>query len=267
MPFSPILGPEIPPFAPSDAPPPGRVWPFFNWALLGAWRGILWAIFWSVLVGSFEAISATMLGMLIDGLGQSEPALMWRDVGLIFSVFAFYYLIARPVVFGLNTAAASIRLEPNLFPLILSRLHRYTIGQAVTFFDNDFAGRIAQKQMQTARAATDVVTSLIETAAFSLSSVVGSVLLMATIDGRIAVLLLIWIAGYLLFIRNSLKRIRGASAARGGSMTTASKPLNSSGSSGRRKRSRAATVTFFSPSMARAPFSSAAIIGASLSTA
>ena len=214
MPFSPILGPEIPPFAPSDAPPPGRVWPFFNWALLGAWRGILWAIFWSVLVGSFEAISATMLGMLIDGLGQSEPALMWRDVGLIFSVFAFYYLIARPVVFGLNTAAASIRLEPNLFPLILSRLHRYTIGQAVTFFDNDFAGRIAQKQMQTARAATDVVTSLIETAAFSLSSVVGSVLLMATIDGRIAVLLLIWIAGYLLFIRNSLKRIRGASAAR-----------------------------------------------------
>ena len=113
MPFSPILGPEIPPFAPSDAPPPGRVWPFFNWALLGAWRGILWAIFWSVLVGSFEAISATMLGMLIDGLGQSEPALMWRDVGLIFSVFAFYYLIARPVVFGLNTAAASIASAPG----------------------------------------------------------------------------------------------------------------------------------------------------------
>ncbi len=214
MPFSPILGPEIPPFAPADAPPPGRVWPFFSWALVGAWRGILWAIFWSVLVGSFEAISATMLGILIDGLGQSEPARMWQDIGLIFSVFAFYYLIARPVVFGLNTAAASIRLEPNLFPLILSRLHRYTIGQAVTFFDNDFAGRIAQKQMQTARAATDVVTSLIETAAFSLSSVVGSVLLMATIDGRIALLLMIWIAGYLLFIRNSLKRIRGASAAR-----------------------------------------------------
>ena len=214
MAFSPLLGPEIPPFAPAGSEPPQKVWPFFRWALKGSWKGIGWAGFWSVLVGSFEAISATLLGIIIDDIATVDPARMWQDIGFVFGLFAFYYLLARPVVFGLNTAAASIRLEPNLFPLILSRLHRYTIGQAVTFFDNDFAGRIAQKQMQTARAATDVVSGLIETAAFSLSSVVGSVLLMATIDLRIAGLLVVWIAGYLLFIRQSLKRIRGASAAR-----------------------------------------------------
>ncbi len=214
MSFSPILGPEIPPFAPALTVPPGKVWPFFRWALVGAWRGIFWAIFWSALVGSFEAISATLLGEMIDKVTKSEPARMWQDIGWVFAVFAGYYIVARPIAFGLNTAAASIRLEPNLFPLILSRLHRYTIGQAVTFFDNDFAGRIAQKQMQTARAATDVVTGLIETGAFALSSVVGSILLMATIDYRVALLLLLWIVGYLVFIRLSLKRIRGASAAR-----------------------------------------------------
>jgi ATP-binding cassette subfamily B protein len=214
MAFSPILGPEIPPFAPAETVPPQKVWPFFRWALRGAWKGISWAIFWSVLVGSFEAISATLLGRIIDDIGRVEPSRMWQEMGLIFGLFAFYYLFARPIVFGLNTAAASVRLEPNIFPLILSRLHRYTIGQAVTFFDNDFAGRIAQKQMQTARAATDVVSGLIETAAFSLSSVVGSVILMATIDFRIAGLLVIWILSYLIFIRASLKRIRSASAAR-----------------------------------------------------
>ena len=214
MSFSPILGPEIQPFALASAPPPNRVWPFFRWALKGAWRGIWWASFWSVLVGSFEAISATLLGMIIDDIAETSPERLWQDLGLLFAIFAIYYVVARPIVFGMNTAAASIRVEPNLFPLILSRLHRYTIGQAVTFFDNDFAGRIAQKQMQAARAATDVVTGLIETAAFSLSSVVGSVLLMATIDARIAVLLVLWIAGYLLFIRASLRRIRGASSAR-----------------------------------------------------
>lgn len=214
MSFSPILGPEIPPFALAGAAPPNRVWPFFRWALKGAWRGIWWASFWSVLVGSFEAISATLLGMIIDDIAKTTPERLWQDLGLLFAIFAAYYVVARPIVFGMNTAAASIRVEPNLFPLILSRLHRYTIGQAVTFFDNDFAGRIAQKQMQTARAGTDVVTGLIETAAFSLSSVVGSVLLMATIDARIAVLLVLWIAGYLLFIRASLRRIRGASSAR-----------------------------------------------------
>jgi ATP-binding cassette subfamily B protein len=114
----------------------------------------------------------------------------------------------------MNTAAASVRLEPNLFPLILSRIHRWTMGQAVTFFDNDFAGRIAQKQMQTARAATDVVSGTIETVAFALASVVGSVALLLAIDVRVSGLLVLWVIAYGLFIRGFLKRIRAASGAR-----------------------------------------------------
>ena len=144
MTFSPILGPGIPPFAPSEGPPPRTTFAFFRWAIRGAWWGIAWAVFWSVLVGSLEAISATLLGMIIDGVAATSPADFATDLAPLFVIFAVYYLILRPVIFGMNTAAASIRLEPNLFPLILSRLHRWTIGQAVTFFDNDFAGRIAQ---------------------------------------------------------------------------------------------------------------------------
>ncbi|MBC7479412.1 MAG: ABC transporter ATP-binding protein [Pseudorhodobacter sp.] len=214
MSFSPILGPDIPAFARADTAPPPRVWAFFGWALKGAWAGIIWASFWSVLVGSLEAISATLLGRIIDGVAATDAAHIVADLGPLFVVFAVYYLLVRPVIFGMNTAAASIRLEPNLFPLILSRLHRWTIGQAVTFFDNDFAGRIAQKQMQTARASTDVVSGLIETAAFALSSVVGSVVLLSAIDYRVAVVLVLWILTYYIFIRRSLKRIRGASASR-----------------------------------------------------
>ena len=214
MTFSPFLGPHIPPFAAAEGAPPTRTWAFFRWAIRGGWNGIIWAAFWSVLVGSLEAISATLLGKIIDGVAATSPANFAADLGPLFAIFAFYYLILRPVIFGMNTAAASIRLEPNLFPLILSRLHRWTIGQAVTFFDNDFAGRIAQKQMQTARATTDVVSGLIETAAFALSSVAGSVLLLATIDWRAAGVLIAWIAAYYFFIRHSLRKIRGASAAR-----------------------------------------------------
>ncbi len=214
MSFSPIFGPEIPPFEPAKTPPPQSMPRFFVWALRGAWAGIIWATFWSVMVGSLEAVTATFLGRIVDTLAVANPATALVDQAWLLIAFAAYYLILRPFLFGMNTAAASVRLEPNLFPLILSRLHRYTMGQAVTFFDNDFAGRIAQKQMQTARAATDVVASLIETAAFALSSVVGSALLLAVIDARIAGLLVLWLAGYVLFIRYSLRRVRGASAAR-----------------------------------------------------
>jgi ATP-binding cassette subfamily B protein len=88
------------------------------------------------------------------------------------------------------------------------------LGHSVTFFDNDFAGRIAQKQMQTARAATDVVSGTIETAAFALASVVGSVALMVAIDGAVSLVLLAWVIAYGLFIRYYLRRVRGASAMR-----------------------------------------------------
>ena len=64
MSFSPILGPKIAPFAPAMSDPPRRTWPFFRWALRGAWWGVAWAAFWSVLAGSLEAISATFLGKI-----------------------------------------------------------------------------------------------------------------------------------------------------------------------------------------------------------
>ena len=214
MRFSPILGPEIPAFAPAASDPPTSTYAFFRWALKGSGSGIAWAGFWSLAVGSLKAITATLLGVIIDRVTLSSPDRLLPDLGPMFLGFALYFLILRPVLFGMNTAAASQRLEPNLFPLILSRLHRWTIGQPVTFFDNDFAGRIAQKQMQTARAATDVVTGLVETAAFAVSSVAGSVLLLAVINPWIAAVLLAWVAAYYIFIRQSLRRIRGASAAR-----------------------------------------------------
>ncbi len=209
-----LLGPRIEPFRPaSDVPPPG-LGRFLRWALEGAWPGILWALFWSACAGSLEAISATLLGDVIDAANGASPETFVADHLWLIVWFIAFYLVARPLIFGLNTSAAAITVEPNLFPLILSRLHRWTIGQAVTFFDNDFAGRIAQKQMQVARAATDVVSGTIETVAFAVASVVGSVALLATINGGVSALLLVWIAGYVLFIKGFLKRVRGASGAR-----------------------------------------------------
>ncbi|MEY4779606.1 MAG: hypothetical protein RLZZ607_919 [Pseudomonadota bacterium] len=208
-----MLGPAIAPFQPTDLPPPARPLPFFGWALRGAWAGVLWATFWSAVAGSLEAVSAVILGHVIDA-ATGTPSQVFEQHWQLFAIFAAFYLIVRPIVFGINTSALSLIIEPNLFPLILSRLHRWTLGHSVTFFDNDFAGRIAQKQMQTARAATDVVSGTIETAAFALASVVGSVALMVAIDGAVSLVLLAWVIAYGLFIRYYLRRVRGASAMR-----------------------------------------------------
>ena len=102
-------------------------------------------------------------------------------------------------------------------PLVLSRLHRWTLGQAVTFFDNDFAGRIAQKQMQAARAVTDVATEVINTVCFALASVIGSAVFLVAVDGKVGLALLVWLVAYILLIRFFLPMIRTNSAARAAS--------------------------------------------------
>src|SRR5690606_11177416 len=108
-------------------------------------------------------------------------------------------------------------IGPNVMPLVLSRLHRWTLGQAVTFFDNDFAGRIAQKQMQAARAVTDVATEVINTVCFALASVIGSAVFLVAVDGKVGLALLVWVVAYILLIRFFLPMIRTNSAARAAS--------------------------------------------------
>jgi ATP-binding cassette subfamily B protein len=119
-----------------------------------------------------------------------------ESAGLIVLYVAFYLLL-RPLFFGTSAAFNGIVLPPNLSPLIQSRLHRWSLGHSVTFFDNDFAGRIAQKQMQTATALVNVVTEVINAGAFAVATLIGSVAMLTAIDWRIGLGLLLWLAGYI----------------------------------------------------------------------
>lgn len=165
--------------------------------------------------GALEAGTALILGMVIDATVQlgTDGFFSVSNIGLIAGALAFF-LVARPILFGLSAATNAIIVQPNVNPLVLSRLHRWTLGQSVTFFDDDFAGRIAQKQMQAARAVTDIVSEFINVVAFALASLVGSVLLLLAIDWRIAIGFAIWLVAYFSLIRWYLPRIRKRSAAR-----------------------------------------------------
>ncbi|MEO1705445.1 MAG: ABC transporter ATP-binding protein, partial [Pseudomonadota bacterium] len=105
-------------------------------------------------------------------------------------------------------ALNSIMLAPNVNTMVQSRLHRWVLGHSTQFFDDDFAGRIAQKQMQTGRAVTDVLQELVSVVAFAAASVVGSILLLLTIDWVVALIVVVWFAGYLQLIAWFMPRIR-----------------------------------------------------------
>ncbi len=204
-------------FQRADGPPPTDLYSFLRWCLRGAWPVLGLATLFSAMAGAMEAGTAMILGWVIDAAVASGPDGFFdgSNIGLIAAALVFF-LIARPVLFGLSAASNSILVGPYINPLVLSRLHRWTLGQSVTFFDDDFAGRIAQKQMQTARAVTDVVVEMINVVAFALASLVGSLILLTTIDGRVTAIFLLWLIGYFALIKWFLPRIRSRSAARAG---------------------------------------------------
>ena len=211
------LGSLIDAFRPADGPPPQRLGRFMRWSLDGSWPMLIVAGILSSLAGVTEVVSALILGWVIDAAVSSGPADFFTRHWTLVIWFVVFYLILRPLAFAVSSASNSIIIGPNVLPLVLSRLHRWTLGQAVTFFDNDFAGRIAQKQMQAARAVTDVATEVINTVCFALASVIGSVAFLITVDYKAAVALAVWLVAYVFLIRHFLPVIRENSAARASS--------------------------------------------------
>lgn len=206
----------INPFMPADGPPPRKLGAFVRWALAGAWPGIWIATAISAAGGVTEVMAALIMGSVVDAAVSGSTETFFAEHWLMLLLFAGFFLVIRPVAFGLNSASNFLTIAPNVDPLVLSRLNRWTMGQDIGFFDNDFAGRIAQKQIQTARALTEVVSESINTVAFALSSLIGSAALVGFIDWRLGAILFVWALVYLVLIRLFMPHIRKRSGARAG---------------------------------------------------
>ncbi|MGH1576082.1 ABC transporter ATP-binding protein [Planktotalea sp.] len=202
-------------FRPSDGPPPKTLKAFIGWCLSSAWPMLILAALLSAGAGAMEAGTALILGLVVDAVVATGSENFYTPVNITMALFAIgFFIVARPVMFALSSGANHIVVMPNIATLVQSRLHRWSLGQSVTFFDDDFAGRIAQKQMQTARAVTDVVSETINVVAFALASLLGSFALLGAIDWRVAGFFLIWLVFYFALIAWFLPRIRVRAATR-----------------------------------------------------
>ena len=211
------IGNWIDAFRPAVGPPPQTLRSFLRWSLSGAWPMLILAALFSALAGGMEAGTAYILGLVIDTAVSSGPLVFFTSQNVLMILGAIsFFLIIRPILFTLSAVSNSIIVQPNVNPLVLSRLNRWTMGQSVTFFDDDFAGRIAQKQMQTASAVTSVASEVINVVAFALASMLGTMALLGAIDVRITVLFAVWLVGYFAVISWFLPRVRVRAGIRAG---------------------------------------------------
>ncbi|NOD76098.1 MULTISPECIES: ABC transporter ATP-binding protein [unclassified Ruegeria] len=207
----------IQPFKTTETPPPQTLGAFIRWSLSGAWPMLFVAAFFSATAGAMEAGTAWILGRVIDVATSSGPEqfLTAQNMWMIFGAVAFFMLV-RPILFGLSSLSNNYIVMPNITPLVLAKLNRWTLGQSVTYFDDDFAGRIAQKQMQTSNAMASVVSETISAIVFALASLAGSLFLLGSIHPLAMLPFAAWLVVYFMLVRWYLPRIRKRSAARAG---------------------------------------------------
>ena len=205
------------PYPETDAPP-RKLWPFMV-DLTRPFRGVFAATFlFAVFVAAFEVAQIWYLGRLVDLLTSTPRAEIWPTYGTEFLIVAAAILVLRPVIYGIHMLLINNTMGPNLGTLTRWRTHRQVLRQSIGWFENDFAGRIANRISQTPTAVMEAVFQVFDAAAFAMAYVVGAAILLSGADVRLLVPLAGWFVAYLVLMRwvviEVARRAKAASDAR-----------------------------------------------------
>ncbi len=197
---------------PETNTPPTRLWPFqrdysrpFKTVFIIA--GVL-----SVLVAAVEVGLLYYMGRVVDLLNGS-PEEVWQNHGTELVLVAIFVLTLRPLMQLFDVMVLNNTIITNFGTLIRWRAHKHVLKQSVGWFENDFAGRIANRIMQTPPAAGEVVFQVFDAISFSLAYMIGAAILLSTSDPRLLVPLVFWLVLYAALIAWTTKRVGPASKA------------------------------------------------------
>ena len=193
--------------------PPRKLWPFLRDYLL-PFKKIFWFL------GCFSAVVATIeigliwyLGRLVTLLSDTTPTVFWAAHKVELISVAVFILTLRPLIQAFDTLLQNNAMLPNVGTLVRYRAHKHVLSQSVSWFENDFAGRIANRIMQTPPATGEVVFQAFDAVTFSIAYLIGAIFLLAEADLRLAVPMLIWAGLYGALVFWTVRRVGPASTA------------------------------------------------------
>ena len=186
--------------------PPARFFAFL-WACTKGLRPYLAAMtLLTAAIGAFEALLFAMLGGIVDWLWNVEPARLWAEQrGNLLLLGAI--LLASPLVIALQALFKYQALAAN-FPMLLRwNFHRFMLGQSMSFYQDEFAGRVATKVMQTALAVREVWMTMADIVVFIVIYFATMVLIAGAFDRWLLLPFLGWLVLYLAAMRWFVPRL------------------------------------------------------------
>ena len=205
----------IDPYAPypqTDSPP-RKLWPFLADYIRPFRKVFAATAVLSVLAAFADVALIWYVGRLVDQLANAGPAGFWAAHGAELVGVALAVLILRPLLLVGNIALLHNTILPNFGTMIRWRAHAHVIRQPVGWFESDFAGRIANRIMQTPPAAGDAVFQTFDAVAFASVTVAGAGIMLADADPRLLLPLVVWFVLYMALVRWTVLRAGPASKA------------------------------------------------------
>jgi len=192
---------------PGSAPPQALL--AFYWHYVRQAKGLFAAMFVTgIAVALIDTLIPLCIGRLVTLMQTEDRAATFQAALPTLLAMAAAVLVLRPAALMADSLVRNNAVVPGVTNLIRWQSHWHVVRQSWPFFQNDFAGRIANRVMQTSNAVRESVVSSIRAIWYIVVYGLTTLALMAAADWRLALPTLLWFVAYILFLRRFVPRMR-----------------------------------------------------------
>jgi ATP-binding cassette subfamily B multidrug efflux pump len=191
-------------------PPPGFI--EFFWHFARQAKSLFAALFAAgFVVALLDSTIPVFMGRIVTLITASPPDELFAKFWPHLLGMAAVLLIARPLALTTQNLIANQAISANVSNRIRWQNHWYVVRQSWAFFQNDFAGRIANRVMQTGPAIRETLVAMLTSVWYILVYGTAALILLASADPWLALPIVLWFLGYLVMLRVLVPRMRDRS--------------------------------------------------------
>jgi len=195
-----------------ERPEPPATLAGFYWHFARQAKGLFVALFVTgFIVALLDATIPVFIGRVVTLVSTSQPDKLFAESWHTLAGMAVVLLVLRPLAITAQNIVANQAIAANVANLIRWQNHWHVVRQSWAFFQNDFAGRIANKVMQTGPALRESLVAMITAVWYIMVYGTSAVILLASADGWLAVPILVWFVAYGVLLRIFVPRMRDRS--------------------------------------------------------
>ena len=199
---------RINPYPDTDpTPPQAGLLPFILSCTQGLRGWIFLLMFLTAGIGAFEAYLFQMMGQLVDWLTHLSPAQLWAEKRSTIVLMLAAVAISPLWVFA--ASAVKFQTLQGNFPMRLRwNFHRLMLNQSLGFYQDEFAGRVSAKVMQTALAVRDTVHIFADMLVYVLVYFLTMGAILIGFDGWLVLPFIAWIIIFIGAMKFFVPRLR-----------------------------------------------------------